>query len=32
MAVLDAFNDTEPEEVRSAFVVVADEAHLQYLA
>jgi hypothetical protein len=33
MAVLDAFNDAaEPEEVRSALLVAADEAHLQYLA
>ena len=33
MAVFDAFNDAvEPEEVRSSFLVAADEAHLQYLA
>jgi hypothetical protein len=33
IAVLDAFNDAvEPEVVRSAFLVAADEAHLQYLA
>jgi hypothetical protein len=33
MAVLDAFNDAvEPEEVRNALLVAADEAHLQYLA
>jgi hypothetical protein len=33
MADLDAFNNAvEPEALRSAFVVAADEAQLQYLA
>jgi hypothetical protein len=32
MAVLDAFNDVlQPEEVRSAFLLAANEAHLNYL-